>query len=105
MEYLRLEIRKDFHILIGNKLAQAKGIFVEKIVERFDKKGKKLKKAKVVVYQKEPDGAAINDLFDLVVGKPKQITDPGIDHPTTVIINIISEEMSKAEARIKKKGL
>ena len=102
LEFLRQEIRKHLPELIQNKLELARGIWCEQLVSIKDKNGK-LKRFTARVYRKEPDSKAIDDLFDRVVGKPKMLfeLEPGI--PTTVIINITSEEVAKAKKRIEAK--
>ena len=102
LEFLREEIRKHLPELIQNKLELARGIWCERLVEIKNKKGK-VEKVKAVVYREKPDPKAIEDLLDRVVGKPKMLfeLEPGI--PTTVIINITSEEVAKAKKRIEKK--
>ena len=99
LEFLREAIRDNLPELIQNKLELAKGIWVEKVVVLKDSKGK-VTRTNARVYRVAPDSDAIEDLFDRVVGKPKQLVDLGGEFPMSVVINLTSEEVAKAEKRI-----
>ncbi len=109
LEAIRCEIRKHLPELIKGKIELARGIFVEKVIDEYQtvegKNGKtKVKKVqKVVVFKERPDGSAINDLFDRLVGKPKQLMEFEGDFPSSVVINITSEEVDKAKQRLEAK--
>jgi len=102
LEFLREAIREHLPELIRNKLELARGIWCEKLVEVKDKKGK-VKITKARVYREKPDSGAIDSLLDRVVGKPASLMDFGALIPTTVIINVTSEEVAKAKKRIESK--
>jgi hypothetical protein len=100
--FLREAIREHLPELIQNKLELARGIWCEQLVSIKDKKGK-TKSFTARVYRKEPDSKAIDDLFDRVVGKPRQLFELEAQLPTTVIINILNTEIEKAKKRIEAK--
>ena len=102
LEFIRQEIRKNLPALIGDKIEIAKGIWVEQLVELPTKKGKP-KKFKAKVYRKLPDPRAIEELLNRVVGRPKMSFEMEGQIPTSVVINITSEEVNQAKARIKAK--
>ncbi|HEC66421.1 MAG TPA: hypothetical protein ENI23_14130 [bacterium] len=109
LESVRKVIRKDLLVLVKNKLELGKGAYVEKIVTITKEDGTPLKvkgkivREKVIVYRKLPDSSAIDSLLDRVINKPRSMGDEGEVVPTTVVINVTSEEVEKAKDRIKKK--
>ena len=103
LEFLREAIREHLPELIQNKLELARGIWSEQLVEIKNKKGE-VKKVKAVVYREKPDPKAIEDLLDRVVGKSRQLFEIEAQLPTTVIINILNDEVEKARQRIREKN-
>jgi len=67
---LREEILKEWGDLIKAKMNLAKGVYYEKKVV-----DKETGETKTEIYRKLPDGASLEWLFSIVVGKPKESLD------------------------------
>ncbi len=97
LDFLKKKILKKFENLIDSKIRLAEGVYIGEKVW-VPGKGKK-KKQLVTAYQKPPDGAAIEYLISMVVGKPREEGFP----PTSVTINLISANVEAAKKRVAKK--
>lgn len=92
LEFLRNKIREKWGELIDTKIELAKGIWAEKVIL----KGKK--KKLVRVYQELPDSNSLEYLFSMVVGKPKQSLELGINESIgEVRLTLVKNENSKPE--------
>jgi hypothetical protein len=65
LEFMRQRIREEWEGLIDVKIELAKGIWAERVI------GGDL----VKVFKEKPDGVALEYLFSMVVGKPKEAMD------------------------------
>lgn len=99
LEAIRERYRQEIPDLVERKIDLAKGLKVVRFIIEKNKKGKKTRR-RLEYYERDPDSKAIEEIFDRVVGKPKSLWDLGEEFPTTVIINITSEEVAKAKKRI-----